>query len=418
MRRSYVWGIGIMFAHALAACSGDDNAAPGGGGSGGTGSPDGGTGGAGAPGDGGLALRTFTAPNMGALGPGQMLLTASGEHLAETGYDFPPATAGDPAFVDGWEIRFDHLLVTFDKVTLSLGPDTNPGDQSQTGAVIAEADGPWAIDLHKANPGDVAGKEPDEKAIPFATITRQNDGSALLTDGTRYAVGFQSVVASPTAINVNLDGDALPLYQGMAQSGCTVLYTGTATFNGQNCQTPAQAEELASIPTTVHFSLCFKSPTRFVNCQNQDNMGMGIGSEGFQRGVAFPANTFVTGEVTFHTDHPFWESTEHDTPAHFDQYAAQAVGQEGGVPTVTLEKLVGVDYVAFTDGAGRAVPWRSCVDATRYTPPSGAQLSFDPHGVSGLNDYYQFATYNQSTQGHWNGEEGLCAVLRQYPSPP
>jgi hypothetical protein len=418
MRRSHVWSICIMFAHALAACSGDDSTSPGAGGTGGTGAPDGGTGGTGAPGDGGLALRAFTAPNLGALGPGQMLLTASGEHLAETGYDFPPATADDPAFVDGWEIRFDHLLVTFDKVTLSLNPDTNPGDQSQTGALVAEADGPWAIDLHKANPGDIPGKEPDEKAIPFATITRQNDGSAFKTDGTRYAVGFQSVVASATAINVNLEGDALPLYQGMAQNGCTVLYTGTATFNGQNCQAPPQSDELASIPQTVHFSLCFKSPTRFVNCQNQDNMGMGIGSEDFQRGVAFPTNTYVTGEVTFHTDHPFWESTEHDSPAHFDQFAAQAAVQEGGMPTVVLEQLIGVDYTAFTDGAHRALPWRSCVDATRYTPPAGTQLSFDPHGVSGLNDYYQFATYNQSTQGHWNGEEGLCAVLRQYPSPP
>jgi len=38
------------------------------------------------------------------------------------------------------------------------------------------------------------------------------------------------------------------------------------------------------------------------------------------------------------------------------------------------------------------------------TPPSGTALSFDPHAVSGLGDYYAFTTF-------WNGEEGLRAVL-------
>jgi hypothetical protein len=141
-------------------------------------------------------------------------------------------------------------------------------------------------------------------------------------------------------------------------------------------------------------------------------MGVGIGSETFQRGVAFPSNRYVVGEVTFHTDHPFWDSTEHDSPAHFDQFAAQTVGAaEGGMPTVTLDRVVGVDYAAFKDAAGQPLPWRSCVSADRYTPPGGTQLSFDPHGVSGLRDYYDFTTFNQRTQGHWNGEEGLCAVV-------
>ena len=35
----------------------------------------------------------------------------------------------------------------------------------------------------------------------------------------------------------------------------------------------------------------------------------------------------------------------------------------------------------------------------------------------GLRDYYDFSTYNQSTQGHLNAD-GLCYVQRRYASPP
>jgi hypothetical protein len=33
-----------------------------------------------------------------------------------------------------------------------------------------------------------------------------------------------------------------------------------------------------------------------------------------------------------------------------------------------------------------------------------------------LRDYYDFATYDQGTQGHLNSDD-LCAVERHYPSP-
>ena len=53
-------------------------------------------------------------------------------------------------------------------------------------------------------------------------------------------------------------------------------------------------------------------------------------------------------------------------------------------------------------------------------------MAFDPQSVphcaagnpaSGLCDYYDFTTYDQSTQGHLNSD-GLCYVKRNYPSPP
>ncbi len=57
---------------------------------------------------------------------GTVQFTASGEVLALGGYAFPPAMAGDPDFVDGWEVHFTKCIAVFDKVTLSENPDTSP----------------------------------------------------------------------------------------------------------------------------------------------------------------------------------------------------------------------------------------------------------------------------------------------------
>src|SRR5262249_18290189 len=123
-----------------------------------------------------------------------------------------------------------------------------------------------------------------------------------------------------------------------------------------------------------------------------------------------------------HTDHPFWESFVHDSPAHFDMLAAQAIG-ESGTPTVTLEDVKGVDPTAITDSRMKKVPWRSCTPF--YTPPTTGQMSFDTQGVpvdpegdrrKTIRDLYDFMIYDQSTQGHMNSD-GLCAIARHYPSP-
>src|SRR5262245_12484119 len=99
-------------------------------------------------------------------GGGSIVFTASGEALALGGYDFPFSEAG---FVDGWEVKFTALIVTVDKITLSENPDRNPGLASEIGALVAQVDGPWAIDLHKGGP--LMGKGgADEQAVQIATI--------------------------------------------------------------------------------------------------------------------------------------------------------------------------------------------------------------------------------------------------------
>jgi hypothetical protein len=381
-------------------------------------------------------LQTFTPPVDP--GPGGVLFSASGEVLALTGYPYPPVNDGDPAFVDGWDVHFTRLLVTVDNITLSNGPNIRPGDQSCAEPTVAKVTGPWAIDLSHGDPSYLPGKgSPGEEAVPIAALAHQNypagNSAAFDTSGAvPYAFGFDLIPATAGAINVNLDSAGVTDYQDMATSGCVVLYVGTATFKGSDapCTTPGApssyyATEYASWPQTgqsINFHLCYKSPTSYVNCQNPppDNGAKPFAGEENPRGLLFKNDQSVIAQVTVHTDHPFWDSVLHDSPAHFDQYAATVAGQgqNGVFPTVTLELTKGIPYApTYKDAAGNPLYWRYCI-----APPTDvhAQLTgpmaFDAQSVSGLADYYDFATYDQSTQGHLNSD-GLCYVDRHYPSP-
>ncbi|GAC1545110.1 MAG: hypothetical protein NVS3B10_09280 [Polyangiales bacterium] len=210
-----------------------------------------------------------------------------------------------------------------------------------------------------------------------------------------------------------------------------MLYVGTATFKGDKTDSGCFPPDRKGWPDVVNVRLCFKSPTTYVDCQNPDNdPARPFAGEEHQRGVALKDGSSVIAQITLHTDHPFWDSVIHDSPAHFDQLAARAVGQPPSAataPTVTLESLRGVDYTAVTDANGVALEWRYCAP-----PPTDAHgklvgaMSFDPQSVphatngdpaTGLRDLYDFATYDQSTQGHLDSN-GLCFVKRNYPSPP
>ncbi len=360
------------------------------------------------------------ASNGGSGGGGTVELTASGEVLALGGYDFP----SDPEFVDGWEVKFDELLVTVGNVTLSESPDKSPTDQSQTGKAVAQVKGPWAVDLHKGGPLQGKGGS-DEQAIKLATLDNQNlNGGAPFDQTVRYAFGFDVVAATDSAKKLNFDDADNQDYADMVQNGWTVLYVGTATFKGSDCTSTDPSYDFSKLPGTVKFRLGFKSPTHYVNCQNPDNQGKALGDEESQRGVQIKANTTTIAQVTIHTDHPFWESVLHDSPAHFDPLAAQAKDVDG-VATVTLADVQGVNFTAFTDKDGNSLPWRSC-DTANYTPPDSSKamdfdtqgIPYDPSGDPGevLRDDLDYMTYNQSTQGHLNSD-GLCFVQRKYPSP-
>ncbi len=365
-------------------------------------------------------------------GGGTVQFSASGEGLALGGYAFPPAASGDGAFADGWEVHFTKFIAVFDKVRLWENPDTAPPDQAQVGKLVAEIDGPWAIDLHKGGPLPGKGGA-DEQAFPIEVIANQNmNGNAPFDPSMRYAFGFSSVPATASAKLLQIvPGDAD--YAEMVAKGWNVLYLGTATWKGTSagvtCQSTAPGYDFSSIPTTVNFRFGFATPTSYVNCQNPDNdPAKGLGDEDHERGIFVKGGQQTVAQVTFHTDHPFWESFIHDTPAHFDQLASLAVKQSDNSYLVTLDNTKGVDYHLFKDPAGDALPWRWCSSATTavYTPPdNNAQMHFDslsirevPGGdpTKVMHDYLDYMNYDQSTQGHLNSD-GLCYVGRNYPSP-
>jgi hypothetical protein len=353
---------------------------------------------------------------------GSVQLAISGEDIATEGIPFPDG--GELAFVDGWSIELQHVLVTVGNVTLSESPDLVPSDQSETGPVVARAAGPWAVDLHVPGTIDAAGGE--GLATPLALLENQNErGGKPFAAEDRYAFGYDVVEASRDAEIVNFAGDesAEAAYAEMIESGATVLYVGTATFEGRDCEVSDDSYDFEKLPTTVSFRLAFRTPTSYVNCQNQDNQGAPLDDEEYQRGVAVPQNRSALAQMTFHLEHAWFSATVHDPALRFDQLAARLVGKPEGT-VVTLDDLEGVDPTAFTDAEGTPLPARSC-DGSAL--PRGKQLRFDNGSVpvdpgasprDALRDYRDFASYVQSTQGHLNGGEGLCFARRSYPSPP
>jgi hypothetical protein len=356
----------------------------------------------------------------GGAAAGSIQVQVSGEDIATEGLEFPE---GEVVIADGWEIRFDHVFVTIGRVWVSDNPDRAPSDPSQTGETVAEAVGPWAVDL--AMDGALPGAGGEGTAVPLVVIENQNKkgGSAFAADQ-RYAFSYSTVAATAGATPVNFADDAAAVaeYAALEAEGCAMAYIGTATFVGTQCDTSDPAYDFTAIPASVPFRLCFATPTEYVNCQNQDNQGDPFPDEEFQRGIALASNGTAIAQLTFHLEHAFYSDVEHEPVLFFDQLAAALVGQPAGTE-LELSMLAGVDPTAFQDGAGDALPWRTC-DGTRL--PAGAQRGFEtgtiPVGPAvdptmGLRDYVDYVRYVQSSLGHLNGGEGLCYIDRKYPSP-
>ena len=265
-----------------------------------------------------------------------------------------------------------------------------------------------------------------------------DDGSAFDPTIT-YGFGFSTVAAPKDVYNINLDStpgpdglNDLDEYNNvMIPNGYSVLYEGVATYIGDpSCSGPQTSGSISydfsQLPAVVPFRMGFSTPTSYVNCQNGTDLpGAGVNGEDHPRGVQFSATGSIIAQVTIHMDHPFSESFAENSPLHWDQIAAQYVGVTS--PIATTEDVKGVNFTAFTDKAGNALPWRSCVAASYYTTTGTGQLAFDPLKVNvtiggndpatGLRDYYDYIRYTQATQGHLNSQ-GLCYIARQYPSPP
>lgn len=385
---------------AYACGSSDSNTAP-------TPSPEAGSD-TGAGTDGGGTLDATPPPGK----KGGFQITVSGEDLAVNGYDFAAgakAMANPPAFVDGWEIRFEHVIVTIDKIRLNADPDKDPANPDTQGAVVASADGPWAVDAHIG--GDIVGKSksPDEKTVAIATLDTQSNGQPFDT-AQRYAFNYDIVAASAAAKLVNLDADGKALYEQAKTNGWATIYAGTATYKGP---APAAGSVFAKMPSQVKFTFGMKNPSSYINCRNTDLAQVGME---FPRGVQASADKVTVAQITIHTDHSFWSKLNVEgTELHFDAVAAQAstYGQpDAGAGTVTLADLANVDVTGFKTKAGEPLPWRSLVPD--YAAPAG-QMAFDPNGTAfaKANSFASYMQYSATAGGHLNAD-GLCRVKNNF----
>lgn len=344
-------------------------------------------------------------------------VTVSGEALASEGFAFPPTAGQEVFFEDGWQVTLSRVLVTVDQVTLSENPDLSPTDQSKTGDVVAQLDGPWAVDLVKG--GGLGGPEANAVAIT-GTATLNKKGGAAFDATKRYAFGYALGGANPDALNANLDDAAQVDYVQMANAGHSILFVGTAEWKGTSCRQSVAGYDFARLPKKVEFRFGFAAPTTYVNCLNPS-----LGDE--VRGVQVKENAAVDAQITLHLDHPFWEALQEDAPLRWDVIAARksaALGMSGAASvSVTEADLVGLDFQAVKDAQAIDLPWRYCGPQTTGERTSGT-VGYDPKGVpvnaaggtAGLKDLAEYMRLNLSSFGHLNAD-GLCFPQRKFPAP-
>jgi hypothetical protein len=342
---------------------------------------------------------------------GGFSITVSGEDLASIGYDWNRDSLADgdpPAFVDGWAVHFDHVIVTVADVTLSLDPDKDRGNPRDVGDTVASAAGPWAVDA--AIGGDVVGKSqsPDEKTLAIAAFAKQDNGDAFDPES-RYAFTYDLVAATRDAVLTNLDAEGLALYEEAQTKGYSMILAGTATYKGPD---PDTDSVFAKIPTEVNFSLGLENPSSYINCRNTDLSPIG---DEYPRGVQASATKATTVQITIHTDHGFWDTLNVEgTPLHFDPIAANAsgYGTPGEPGRVSIDDLVNVDITGLTTADGEPLPWRSAV--SDYDAPSG-QMKYDPNGTSfeKANSLAAFLAYSAASGGHLNAD-GECEIKNNF----
>jgi hypothetical protein len=333
---------------------------------------------------------------------GELQVTVSAEGLGAHGYAFPPTSGQEIAFVDGWSVEFDRIIVAIDDIRLSKVPDKDPGDQSVTGADVAERKGPFIVDL-KA-PGNVADKGGAGKVAIRLPIDDLEDRFDLEQ---RYAFSYDLVTATSDATLVNVEADD-PDVQAMIDGGWRALLKGSAKFKGQSCRSSMPSYDFEKLPKEVAFEFGLNGSVSYVNCQNPDNTGAAIEGEEAQRGIQMLPNGVTTAQITIHTDHLFWPAISHENLPLFDPFAANAKLVDGTY-SFDLTMLESVPIPSITDAEGQPLPWRSCVDSSMYIlPTQPAQMTFDA-GSQALDNLHDFVQFNAATMGHLNAD-GLCYV--------
>jgi hypothetical protein len=333
--------------------------------------------------------------------PKTIQVSASGEALSQMGFRYDNSPGSDPVFVDGWDVSFERYLVVIDRVLVSQ-PGSDPDKRGQLGGTVVEQRGPWVVDLHKRGPLVGAGGPP-ETAMPLAVLHADFETSR------GYAFSYQTAPASYAVRNTNLveaDRDAL---QQMIDHGWVKYIAGTARYRGRP---PSDSVDptFQDYPTQVHFAFGFADPAEYVNCHNPE---IGEQDAPANRGVRPSAEGSVRAQLTFHSDHFFWDQADVEgTPLRFDALAARADGfgaDVDGSHELRLDQLSGVKPSALMDAAGKLVRDRG-EQTERYHSDLGAPPVYATNGVAEIDDLRSFVVYNNRGQGHLNSD-GLCLVV-------
>jgi hypothetical protein len=389
-----VLDVGCWLVLALCACSGDATAAP-----------SAGTNAAGGPAQAPSALSNdFFSPKLAFSSredvPRTVQVSASGEALAQRGYSYESNPgAGEPVFIDGWELRFSRYLVVIDRVGV-YAQGADPDVRESVGKPIVERRGPWIVDLKKAGPLVGAGGAP-ETAVPLTVLSADFDTSRT------YAFSYETAPASFAVQNTNLrmaDQDAL---LEMIDRGWVKYIEGTATYVGR---APSESIDrtFQAYPKRVHFVFGVADPTRYVNCHNPE---IGESDEPKNRGVRPSADGATRAQLTLHTDHAFWDQADVEgTPLRFDALAArvQSFGDAQAEHELRLSDLADVSPSALSDRRGDPVRDRA-QQTSGYAQGAVAPPVYGSNGVEEITDLRTFVAYNNRAQGHLNSD-GLCLV--------
>ena len=198
-----------------------------------------------------------------------------------------------PAFVDGWAVRFDHVIVT---VAVCGSPPSRPGSGRSDADRRARRRTP-APTRSTSCAAATSPASPDRPRSAPRLVTTLRPPPTRAPDE-RYAFGFDLIPASSSATRVNLDAEGRRSTTPRSPRAGRRSTSGTATYRGA---APERAR-VRPAPDDGAVLARLASAASYVNCENSDLPRVGCAC---QRGVTVPEGEAATAQITLHTDHLF-----------------------------------------------------------------------------------------------------------------
>jgi hypothetical protein len=239
-----------------------------------------------------LVVSGLACSNSGSVdGSGAVRVRTSGEGAAKVGYPYDRQGV-EIAFIDGWELRFEKVLVSVREIELTAEGDS------------VASEGSWVVDLHLGDP-------PLEEFTELAA--RRWDGFGFVIDAPNEESALGEGVDP-------VDADR------MANEGLSYVIEGSASHPERG---------------SVTFSWGLPIAVRHRNCTN--------GVDGTS-GLVVRENSTTDAEITIHLDHMFWDTLGTEVASlRFDPIWGADVDEDG---EVTLDELRAQRLSSLTDPSG------------------------------------------------------------------